>query len=373
MIGRTISHYKIIEKLGEGGMGVIYLAEDTKLERKVAIKFLPHYISINSEERERFKIEAKAAAALNHPNIATVHAIEESEDEMFIVMEYIDGVELKDKIKSGPLPIEEAINIATQIAEGLEVAHKNGIVHRDIKSQNIMITGDGKVKIMDFGLAKIKGGTQVTKIGTTIGTVAYMSPEQSRGQDVDHRTDIWSLGVVLYEMLTGQLPFKGDYEQAIIYSILNEEPESVIGLRTGVPVVIEKIINKCLQKDLSSRYKQADELLVELRQINKESDTRELLSTTGIKPVSQKTKKRSFLIPGIAAIVILLIIAGYFFIGNEPESTERLPIAVTDFINQTNEPELDGLSGMLITALEQSRKLAVVTRSRMFDISRADG
>ncbi|MGB5895153.1 MAG: serine/threonine-protein kinase, partial [Ignavibacteriaceae bacterium] len=175
MIGKTLLHYKIIEKLGEGGMGVVYLAEDTKLERRVAIKFLPHYISINSEERQRFKIEAKAAASLNHPNISTIHAIEESEDQIFIVMEYIDGFELKDKIKSSSLPVDETIQIATQIAEGLEAAHKNGIVHRDIKASNIMIAKDGNVKIMDFGLAKIKGGTEVTKIGTTLGTTAYMS------------------------------------------------------------------------------------------------------------------------------------------------------------------------------------------------------
>ena len=163
MIGKSILHYKILEKLGEGGMGVVYLAEDTKLDRKVAIKFLPHYIAINSEKRERFKIEAKAAAALNHPNIATIYAIEESKDQIFIVMEFIDGVELKDKIKSNLLPIDKAINLSIQIAEGLEAAHKKGIVHRDIKSSNIMITSDGKVKIMDFGLAKIKGGSQLTK------------------------------------------------------------------------------------------------------------------------------------------------------------------------------------------------------------------
>ncbi|MEJ2194496.1 MAG: serine/threonine-protein kinase, partial [Ignavibacteriaceae bacterium] len=174
MIGETILHYKILEKLGEGGMGVVYLAEDTKLERKVAIKFLPRHIAGNSEERKRFKIEAKAAAALNHPNIATIYAIEESKDQIFIVMEYIDGIELKDKIKSGSIPTNEAINIAIQIAEGLGAAHKNGIVHRDIKSQNIMITNDGKVKIMDFGLAKVKGDTQITKIGSTVGTAAYM-------------------------------------------------------------------------------------------------------------------------------------------------------------------------------------------------------
>ncbi|MGB5848125.1 MAG: serine/threonine-protein kinase, partial [Ignavibacteriaceae bacterium] len=269
MIGKTLLHYKIIEKLGEGGMGVVYLAEDTKLERRVAIKFLPHYISINSEERQRFKIEAKAAASLNHPNISTIHAIEESEDQIFIVMEYIDGFELKDKIKSSSLPVDETIQIATQIAEGLEAAHKNGIVHRDIKASNIMITKDGKVKIMDFGLAKIKDGTELTKIGSTVGTAAYMSPEQTKGEEVDHRTDIWSFGVVLYEMLAGELPFKGDYEQAVIYSILNEDPKSITILREDAPSQLSNIIAKTLKKNPKERYHTIKELIEELKAVNK--------------------------------------------------------------------------------------------------------
>ena len=197
MIGSTILHYKILEKIGQGGMGVVYLAEDLNLERKVAIKFLPEHVTGNTEEKERFKIEAKAAASLNHPNIATIYSIEELGNRIFIVMEFIDGLELKDKIKSASFPVNEAINTAIQIAEGLEAAHKKGIVHRDIKSQNIMITNDGKVKIMDFGLAKVRGGTQLTKIGSTVGTAAYMSPEQAKGAEVDHRSDIWSFGIVL--------------------------------------------------------------------------------------------------------------------------------------------------------------------------------
>ncbi len=254
MIGKTILHYKILEKLGEGGMGVVYKAEDIKLERIVALKFLPRHISLNSEESERFKKEAKAAAALNHPNIATIHAIEESEDQIFIVMEYIDGVELKDKIKSGPIPTDEAISNAIQIAEGLEAAHRKGIVHRDIKSQNIMITDDGKVKIMDFGLAKIKGGTELTKTGATFGTASYMSPEQTKGEEVDQRTDIWSFGVVLYEMLTGQLPFRGDYEQAVIYSIINEDPLPVQSYNFNCPFFMSELAEKCLNKNKEDRY-----------------------------------------------------------------------------------------------------------------------
>ena len=266
LVGKTIMHYRIIEQVGQGGMGVVYLAEDKKLERKVAIKFLPHYISINSEERERFKIEAKAAAALNHPNIATIHAIEESEEQIFIVMEFIDGVELKEKIKVGSIPIEETIKIAIQIAAGLEAAHKKGIVHRDIKSSNIMITNDGKVKIMDFGLAKISSGNQVTVIGSTLGTIAYMSPEQTNGEKVDHRTDIWSFGVVLFEMITGHLPFKGDYDQAVIYSILNEQP--VTNEKISNLPHIKKVIRKALKKDCKERYSQVSELVSDLASAN---------------------------------------------------------------------------------------------------------
>ena len=201
MIDKTILHYHIIKELGRGGMGVVYLAEDTKLKRNVAIKFLPQQVSSDLEQKKRFELEAQAAAALNHPNISTIYAIEESGNDVFIVMEYIDGIELKDKIKSGTIAVEDAINIAIQIAEGLEAAHNKGIVHRDIKSQNIMITGDGKVKIMDFGLAKMGQGTQLTKVGSTVGTAAYMSPEQAKGEEIDYRTDIWSFGVVLYEMI----------------------------------------------------------------------------------------------------------------------------------------------------------------------------
>ncbi|MCZ6704056.1 MAG: serine/threonine-protein kinase, partial [Ignavibacteria bacterium] len=272
MIGKIISHYRILEKLGEGGMGVVYKAEDTKLKREVAIKFLPHHISLNKEEHHRFEIEAQAAAALNHSNIATVYAIEESDEDVFIAMEYIDGVKLKDKIKSGPIPVDEMINIATQIAEGLYAAHKKGIIHRDIKSSNIMITEDGKVKIMDFGLAKIKGGTELTKIGSTVGTAAYMSPEQAKGEGVDHRTDIWSFGVVLYEMLTGTLPFKGDYEQAVIYSILNEEPEPNKNLGSLALNKLEQIVMRCLVKSKDVRYESCSKLLSDLKSLNKKQE-----------------------------------------------------------------------------------------------------
>ena len=322
MIGKTISHYKIIEKLGEGGMGIVYKAEDTKLARTVAIKFLPKHVSLNDTERERFKIEAKAAAQLNHPNIATIHSIEDVDDELFIVMEYIDGKELKEIINSGPLAIDETLDISLQIAKGLQTAHENGVVHRDIKTANIMLTGKGDVKIMDFGLAKFMGQVGLTKTRATVGTVAYMSPEQARGENVDHRTDIWSFGVVLYEMLTGELPFQGDYEQAVIYSILNAEPKSASQFRSDIPRNIENIVLKTLEKNMDNRYENIQELLKDLKA-----------------PSNRISAK------------------------NEMEKS----IIVLPFVNMSPDPEQeyfsDGLTEEIITDLSRLRDLLVISRS----------
>ncbi len=241
MIGQTVSHYQITDRLGQGGMGVVYKAQDTKLDRSVALKFLSTSALPTDDDKARFHREAKAAAKLNHPHIATVYEIDETDDgQAFIAMEYVEGETLAEKIKHGPLKLQEAITIATQVAEGLQAAHERGVVHRDIKSSNVMLTAKGQVKIMDFGLAKTEAATMLTKEGTALGTVAYMSPEQARGEAVDHRTDLWSLGVVLYEMTSGRLPFAGDYEQSIIYSILNEDPEALTGLRTGVPMALSR-------------------------------------------------------------------------------------------------------------------------------------
>lgn len=270
MIGEQVLHYKVLEELGRGGMGVVYKAKDTKLKRDVAIKFLPQQIAASEEERERFKIEAQAAAALNHPNIATIHAIEEDNDEIFIVMEYIEGQELKDVVgarRDVPLPVDNILNYASQIASGLQAAHEKGIVHRDIKSANIMLTTKGNVKIMDFGLAKVGGGGQVTKVGTTLGTAAYMSPEQARGEEADQRSDIWSFGVVLYEMFTGELPFDGEYEQAIIYSILNEEPQPIADLHPDMPEALQLVVTRALSKEPQDRYASTAELIEELKSL----------------------------------------------------------------------------------------------------------
>ncbi len=364
MIGKTILHYKIIEKLGEGGMGIVYLAEDSKLKRQVAIKFLPKHIASNSDERKRFEIEAQAAAALNHPNIATIHSIEEVDDEFFIVMEYIRGKHLKDHIASKELSVEEAIDIAIQTARGLQEAHNNGVVHRDIKSANIMSNEKSQVKIMDFGLAKVGAGIQLTQELSTLGTAAYMSPEQAKGEEVDHRSDIWSLGVVLYEMLTNSMPFRGDYEQAVIFNILNEEPSAP---ESKIPTEIELILQKALAKNPDDRYATAEMLLADLEQLKSESGISRLQSKIHL-PKSIQRKRYPFMWPALVMALLLTIVLAYQFLSTGDYPLEKVPIAVVDFINKTSEPELNGLSGMLTTALEQSKRLSVITRSRMFDI-----
>ena len=255
MIGKTVSHYKILEELGRGGMGVVYKAEDTKLERTVALKFLPPHMSRDPEAMKRFIQEARAASALDHPNICTIHEINETEDgQTFIVMAYYEGETLKDRIGRGPIEMREALDIVYMIAEGLGKAHDKGIVHRDIKPANIILTAEGQVKLMDFGLAKLRGQSILTREGTTFGTISYMSPEQTRGEDVDRRADIWSLGVLLYEMITGQRPFKGNYDQAVIYSILNDDPEPPSSIIKVIPAALEGIIKKVLYKDSGKRY-----------------------------------------------------------------------------------------------------------------------
>jgi serine/threonine protein kinase/Tfp pilus assembly protein PilF len=268
LIGKTISHYIILEKLGGGGMGEIYKAEDTKLERTIALKFLPPEFTRDPESKKRFIHEAKVASKLEHINICNIHEIDEAEDgQIFIAMACYDGETLEDKIKNQRLKTEDVIDTAIQIAQGLAKAHEKGITHCDIKPANIFITKDNIVKIVDFGIAKLTGQTMLTKIGMTAGTVAYMSPEQARGDIVDRRTDIWSLGIVFYEMLTNQLPFKGNYEQALVYSILNEEPEPMTNVRSELPVELEAVAKKMLQKNLEERYENCQKLLADLKSI----------------------------------------------------------------------------------------------------------
>jgi len=267
MIGKTILHYRIIEKLGEGGMGVVYKAEDSKLKRPVALKFLLPLAFDSTEQRKMFFQEARAAAALDHPNICTIYEINEADEQNFISMAFIDGSNLKEKIKSGPVDINEALNIAAQLARGLEAAHKKGIVHRDIKSLNVMVTENMQVKIMDFGLARKSEHLEEPVISMTSGTAEYMSPEQARGDPVDQRTDIWSWGVCLYEMLTGRLPFRGSYEAAIVYSVLNEDPVPAVDRRPDLPAAITELLEKSIAKDMADRYQSMTELLARLEEI----------------------------------------------------------------------------------------------------------
>jgi serine/threonine protein kinase/Tfp pilus assembly protein PilF len=334
MIGKTTSHYKILEKLGSGGMGIVYKAQDLKLDRFVALKFLPPYLSTNDLEKQRFIQEAKAASALQHHNICTIHEIDETlENQLFIAMDYYEGETLKKKIETKPLKIEEAIDIAIQVAEGLQKAHQKGIVHRDIKPANIFITKDGIVKILDFGLAKLAGQSKLTKASSTLGTVYYMSPEQTRGGDVDHRTDIWSMGVVMYEMLTGELPFKGDYDQSIMYAIVNEKPEPPTKFRPEIPYELESIINKALTKDREQRYQQISEIDDELQDLKKKMESERLKQIT---------------------------------LGKE-----KIPsIAVLPFVNMSAEPEqeyfCEGMAEELINALTQMSGLRVASRTSAF-------
>jgi TolB-like protein len=266
MTGQTISHYRILEKLGEGGMGVVWKAEDTRLRRTVALKLLPSYAVQDPEFHERFVREAQAAAALQHSNIATVFELDEEHG--FFAMELVEGPSLREKIKERPLKLNEALRIATEVADGLQAAHEKGIVHRDIKSGNILLTPEGKAKITDFGLAALVDRTRVTKTGAALGTPGYMAPEQARGEKVDRRADIWALGVVLYEMLAGRLPFRGDSEAAVVHSILHEEPEPVTALRAGLPPQLDSVLAKTLAKNPDDRYHHVDDLLVDLRHLS---------------------------------------------------------------------------------------------------------
>ena len=356
MVGKTISHYKILEKLGEGGMGEVYLAEDLKLERKVAIKFLPQHLTKDKENVERFEREAKAAASLNHPNIVTIHDIIEEDNQIYIVMEYVEGKSLRDLISpKSQFPIPNYVDIITQISEGLSQAHQAGIVHRDIKPENILIDKDARVKILDFGLAKLKGVSKLTKESSTLGTVHYMSPEQLRGEEVDHRSDIWSLGVVFYEMLTGDVPFKGDYDQAVAYSIHNEEPEPI----SGIAPEHNELLHKLLAKEPEKRY-QSLEILAEVI-IEKDS-----------KVIKKIIKPKRYIIYSVGLISILII--GYFLNSevnidaSKDSSTEwDNSIAVLPFsdLSPSKDQEYfcDGMTEQIITNLSKIERLKVIART----------
>jgi len=364
MVGSVISHYEILAKIGEGGMGVVYKARDTRLDRYVALKFLPPELTKDPAVKTRFILEAKAASALQHNNICTIHEIDETrEGQMFICMDYYDGETLNRKIERGPLKIENIIKIAVQIAQGLAKAHEKGIVHRDIKAANVLMTDDDVVKILDFGLAKLQGYTKMTKIGSTVGTAPYISPEQAKGEEVDHPTDVWSLGVVLYEMVTGQLPFKGEYEQAILYQITNVTPEPITGLRSGVPIELERIVNKCLQKNPDSRYQTAGDLIVDLKNLQ--------LAYSQIRPPTTKTTivdqiNRKWYLTVLAILIIGIALVLIFKPFSKEPDRNRKSIAVLTFKNlnddKNDESFIDGLAEAIRAHLSKIADLKVISQ-----------
>jgi len=314
VIGRTVSHYKIVEELGRGGMGVVYKAEDTKLKRMVALKFLLPHILSSDEEKTRFTHEAQAAAALHHPNICTIYEINEADGQTFISMAYLEGESLTERLGRGPLKPTQALRIALQVARGLKVAHENGIVHRDIKSSNIMISADGRATIMDFGLAKSAHQTQATQRGAKLGTIGYMSPEQTRGDHVDHRTDIWSLGVLLYEMIGGTRPFHGDYDEAVIYSILNEEPEPLGTYAPDTPKDIWLAIQRAIAKKPDDRYQTTAELVQDLEVLYEDvktgsSSRRPVSRVSGIEQTQESVLKNLFSMRAVVTLLVYLVVA----------------------------------------------------------------
>jgi eukaryotic-like serine/threonine-protein kinase len=369
MFGQTISHYRILEKLGEGGMGVVYKAHDTLLDRSVALKFLAPHISHNALEKNRFLHEARAASALDHPNICTVYEVSETPDgQLFLVMPAYKGTSLDRIIEAGPIDPRDAAGIALQIAEGLGAAHDNRIIHRDIKSSNILITDKGQVKIMDFGLAQKSGATRLTRQDSVVGTVMYMSPEQARGDQIDRRSDLWSIGVVLYEMVTGKLPFTADYDQAVIYRILNDEPEPLDGLLQDLPPGLQTVVTRCLQKDRDKRYQSVEELIPELRSLIEPGSKQSGGPTrrSGIRRVARPV----IVIP--SAFLLILLAAGIIWVsGSSPvlPFAERDWVLITDFDNQTGEEIFDRALNVAFSAsLCQSMHVNIFPAVRLADV-----
>ena len=335
MIGKTISHYRILDKIGAGGMGVVFKAEDLSLQRTVALKFLPPVFSMDQAAKQRFIHEARAASSLDHPNICTIFEIDETQDgQSFIAMAYYDGESLKEKIDGGSLEPAQVVNISIQILHGLERAHEAGIVHRDIKPANIMITGRGEAKILDFGLAKLADQTALTQSGSTLGTMAYMSPEQIHGKKADLQSDIWACGVVMYEMLSGSKPFEGEFEQAIMYSILNEEPKAVDKL----PGEFLKIILKCLEKNPDQRYQSVTSIIQDLETMVEQTGINETRTPDRSRheyKTQQKSKPKILKYKSIWVALISSLVVVYLIIWYVAGSGESTPVNVGGETNQS--------------------------------------
>lgn len=355
MIGLTVAQYRITGKLGEGGMGVVYRAEDSRLERTVALKFLSPDMLDDGEAKARFLREARAAASLDHPNICTVYEIGEEQGRAFIAMAFIEGETLRDMVGKRPLPLAAALDIAVQACEGLQAAHKRGIVHRDIKSANLMLTPESKVKVMDFGLAQLAGQSRLTRSRTTLGTAAYMSPEQAQSRAVDHRTDLWSLGVVLYEMIAGQMPFQGENEAAVLYAVVHSSPAPVTELRAGLTAALDRVLGKAMAKDPDDRYQHADDLLVDLRALQKGA------------PVSApaRFRRRNLLIGAGAAGAAAIGVALSLRTGSSPARISSLVVLPLENLSGNPEQEYfaDGMTDALTTGLSKIASLRTISRS----------
>jgi serine/threonine protein kinase/tetratricopeptide (TPR) repeat protein len=370
MIGKTIARYRIVEKLGEGGMGEVYLAIDTELERKVALKFLPQKVAYDPDALARFKREARAAAALNHPNIITVYEVGRHEDQSFIAMAYVDGEPLSDELQSG-ITVERALQIGIEACDGLDKAHQAGIVHRDIKPDNILIDSDGRVKILDFGLATFGESGGVASNESTAGTAHYMSPEQARGEDVDARSDVFSMGAVLYEILTGKRPFKGAHVEAVRYAVLNENPEPLSSFNPDLPADLERVVLKALSKNRDDRYPSAAELGADLESVRSQMTA-----------ARSKIPSKRLAIPGA---IVLLAVAAFFIvnpfkvnISSEQDAVAgQNTIAIMYFENlvQQGDPQRLGeiITNLLITNLSQTQSLKVVSSQRLYDILKIKG
>ncbi|MDH3251873.1 MAG: protein kinase [Ignavibacteria bacterium] len=350
MIGQTISHYTISEKLGEGGMGVVYKAEDTKLKRTVALKFLPPHLSASEQDKARFIQEAQSASAINHPNICTIHDIQEHESQMFIVMEYVEGQTLRARLESANVNLKAAIEMGIQIADGLAAAHERGIVHRDIKPENIMVRKDGIAQIMDFGLAKLHGVSRLTKEGSTVGTAGYMSPEQVQGIEADHRSDIFSLGVLLYEMFSGQPPFKGVHETALMYEIVNVDAAPASTVNKEIDPALDAIVLECLAKEPDERYQSAKEVSKELKRFKRESGKQRVSRISRVRPVSARIPAEHDIVPGeksrpvvlfallgvLSTAVLVLAYFQFFAKGQGTERTIRFPLTPPQNVSIVN-------------------------------------